>query len=173
MNMPTLIHIGDEPSRDRMHRITNMGHIFDHDKPRGGFWCSTIHPMYGCDWIRAAKELNILNRHASHHTAWAVMPRYDAKVLHIEDNEDYEILTQLYPLPTGRMCGYMDGTTEEIMYVDWEAVAKEYDVIWVHKEAVEWMRDWDCETVLFTNWESVGYVDKHAWVASKHERMAA
>jgi hypothetical protein len=180
MSIPTTIHIGEEPYYGGMHRITNYALCHDRDKPAGGLWCSTLDIEYGTDWLRHC-ELNMggaWSWHGNHehispenamrhkgkeHHAYHIIPSEDARILHLEDEEDYEIVKELYPLAGRTMLSY----GVEITGVDWEAVAQDYDVVYVHKEAC--VRSWDCDTVLFCNfkWECVGI---HEYAEKVRER---
>ena len=163
MKLPTCIHVGIKPMSDLLEPIMDSYDFGSRDKPFGGLWTSVLDKKYGTDWLRYVQlRGSIIGRHGDH-TAWQVHAKEDAKVLHIDSLEAYEKTKEQYPRIPENVHMVFGDSEDGVIKVDWEAVAKEYDVIWVGKEAWTHIKTWDCETILFTRWSAIAKVENHAW----------
>lgn len=182
MQLPVCIHMGEEPDMSKLVPIFNDDiSSFSRDKPYGGLWTSPLDIEHGTDWLRwcdssigggsacfwhgnnAARR-----RQDKQHGAWQIHPSPDARVLYIEDLEDYEIVTELYPLKT---TGWNCTTDSPIYNVDWFALSQDYDIVYVAKDAYRWVDSWDCETILFMRESAIEHWEIHTWAEKKRKEV--
>lgn len=173
MDLPSCIHIGYRPLPELFEDISNSTYLFgDRDKPYGGLWTSVLNVEHGTDWLRYCEHNHVADSwHGTHtdHAAWQVHINPDARILHIDSEETYKFVCELYPIRTGGKHTDLQGVVTDILHVDWQAVAREYDVIWMGEDAWKYVRTWDCETILITNWSAVQGVEQHEWATRRKD----
>lgn len=158
------IHYGSsEFDKNRFKPIKN-GHL--ESKPFGGLWASPVDSKWGwSNWCKAEEfRLDALI------TSFSFVLTDEAKVLHLRSGSDVDKLPKYSP--------YADGNYP-LTYIDFEALAKDYDAIEAHlyeeQENVPWdellcqrLWAWICDSILIMNPDIVVPVSgRFEWEESK------
>jgi hypothetical protein len=146
-----LIHYGTTQYRPELVVVQN---IPDWNKPWGGFWTSPVDSAHGwADWCRGANT-----RKCKAANSVRVRLHENARLLIIDTDEDIKAL----PIQTKHQL--REHIPEDFRHIfpiglDFEALARDYDAIWVTVAGLGRSRHhgqltlqmWDCETVLILN----------------------
>lgn len=160
------IHYGSsEFDKNRFKPIKN-GHL--ESKPFGGLWASPVDSKWGwSNWCKAEEfRLDALI------TSFSFVLTDDARVLHLRSGSDVDKLPKYNPF----VC-----INAPLTYIDFEALAKDYDAIEAHiyeeeePDDIPWQNHlswklyaWDCHSILVMNPDIVVPVSgRFEWEESK------
>ncbi len=150
------------PSEERFNPGTRRD---SHWKPDGGLWTSSLidaeltRDGALCDWNRWSRDehFNVEERR----TAWALTPAHHARIYEVASMADANELSKRY----GHIA-HPDAplSIRHYMYLDWEAVADDFDAVWLNRpddaywfsnhEAGDnfWLMGWDAESTVWLHW---------------------
>jgi len=133
------------------HLMTPVRNRIYRDKAEGGLWTSPEGSGFGWDdWCRSEMPHWLGDR-------WVLTVVGEPRVLAIDSLTDLELACLRFPAPpSDPSWGFARPPGPRM---DWEAVAVEYDAVWL-TEAGQWatrfsepdLYGWDCETVWWTRW---------------------
>lgn len=120
-------------------------------KPKGGLWASDVNAKYGWkDWCRESGCTECREDNSFTFTL-----REDARILRIDYNTDFSKLPKIkkYNSPFIDIKNMeKEIRMSETIYLDFEKLAEEYDVIDFYCEGLYWLfYGWDCSSVLIMN----------------------
>jgi hypothetical protein len=134
------------PSEEMMEPVGPQEHL----KPTGGLWTSPHDSVYGWkEWCQAERMDWLGHR-------WLLDVKPDVKLLVIDSMDDLDAAWERYP---------HEGPSYIGRTLDFEAIAKEYDGVWLTADG-QWKTrhpplgsgwllgfyGWDCETIWWTRW---------------------
>lgn len=154
-----LLHIGalvDDHVHDAV--LVTPEHAKRLDKPDGDYvlWTSPVDSSYG--WSEWVEDEKWYSGWASGPPRWDLVLSAEARVLRIDSVLDLQELAGLYPVAPERNVIAKMALEYAVMarvVVDWPAVARDYDAVWLTAAGQEVTRfsepslyGWDCETVV-------------------------
>lgn len=160
-----VIFMGNCPNPNTIGNIVQQSYSC---KPRsGGLWTCPLDPECASAWWKWCLDENF-DHHSLHGSVWGLQVLPSAKIYKIHTHDDLIWLQSQYPLQNR---------------VDYSAVARDYDGIWLTNDG-QWatrlpekgpdLYGWDCECVLF--FRNVFYrkllLEESGWNINKNPKRA-
>jgi len=132
--LPTIAFFGDDIDSEKFRSVSNSS--WRRLKPNWGFWTSPVMDDGRSAWMVWAEEERFRVNHRAAYLQ-EVIPAADAKVFMVDTVDDALYIQEKYEW-------------------NWEAIANDYDAVYVTRDGVYIMRDgcWDMPSVLWFNMDA-------------------